>query len=1179
MTTPTCAHLHVHSEYSLLDGACKIDALAARAAAFDQPALGLTDHGVMNGSVELFKACRKHGIKPLLGCEVYVVDDRSVREGKVERNHLTLLAENAVGYRNLVKLSSAGYLEGLHRGKPGVDLELMSQHAEGIVVLTGCLASRFCQRLIDDRPDEARAHVDDLMQAFGRDQVYFEVQKNGIAAQDKANEGIVRIAREVGRPLVGTGDVHYLRKEDYHHHTALLCVQTKSTLAEPKMTFDTNEFYLKSNNEMASAFAEWPDALPTTLEIAERCDVEIELGKQLIPRYPTPNGEDEGAYLRDLVMEGLRERYGSPPPAEAVERMEMELAVIDKMGFNAYFLIVWDFVKYAKDNGIAVGPGRGSAAGSIVSYSLRITDVDPLRYDLLFERFLNPERVSMPDIDIDFSVRGRERVIRYVTDKYGKESVAQIVTFGKMFPRAATRDAARVLGHDYGAGDRLAKLIPDPIMGRPPSFEDCLQPGTELRRAVDSDPIARQIVDVARGLEGIVRNSSIHAAAVVIADRPLTDIVPLQLADAGTDENNEKVYRTVTQYSMKPVEELGLLKMDFLGLRNLDVIEDALDIVERSSGDRPDMATLPLDDEKTYAMLAAGDSIGVFQFESEGMREALKKVRPTEFEDLVALVALYRPGAMDQIPAYARGKRDPDAVTYVDDRLRPIVESTKGVILYQEQAMQIAKSLAGFSGAKADDLRKAIGKKNRAAMAELKPEFVSGCQASGVAGSVIEQLWQTNEKSADYSFNKSHAACYALISYRTAWLKANYPAEYMAALISSVMDTKDKVPFFVAQTEQMGIEILPPDVNESDHEFMVLDGAIRFGLDAVKGVGFSAVEAIKRAREDGPFSSIWDFCERVDNRTVNKKAIEALIKCGAFGSTGATRKGMLTVLEQAQAAGQKSQQDAEIGQGSIFDLAGGFGGDDGAADTGAAAAFAAPSHPPIPTEEFEQADLLAVEKESIGLFVSAHPLKAVRDAMRLRVDCSLAQLPDRKDGEWVTVGGIITQGKKIRTKRGDHMMFATLDDLEGSVELLVFGRALAAHEEALALDSVVLVRGKVDHKDATTTCVILQEATRFEPTEAEVERAREQARAIPVGPPPVRLRLDATALPASVIEDLKELIALNPGESDVVLDLQTSRGQRLLKLGPEYRVSAASAALRAGLDDLLGSAMVDAVAA
>src|ERR1700761_628602 len=844
-----CAHLHVHSEYSLLDGACKIDALAARAAEFGQPALGLTDHGVMNGAVELYKACQGHGIKPIVGCEIYVVDDHLVRApGKLERFHLTLLAADAAGYRNLVKLSSAGFLEGYQRGKPSVDMAQLAAHGEGLIALTGCLASRFCQHLIAERPGAARAHAQELMQAVGRDNVYFEVQKNGLAVQDACNEQIVRIAAELGRPLVATGDVHYLRREDFDHHAALLCVQTKSTLAEPKMSFDTNEFYLKSTEEMARDFAAWPEAIASTLEIAERCDVEIELGRQLIPRFETPDGSDEGAYLRSLVDEGLRARYGDPVPAAARERAEYELGVIDRMGYNAYFLIVWDFVRYAKDSGIAVGPGRGSAAGSLVAFCLRITDVDPLRYDLMFERFLNPERVSMPDIDMDFSVRGRERVIRYVTEKYGKEAVAQIVTFGKMFPRAATRDAARVLGHDYGVGDRLAKLIPDPIMGRPPSFADCLQPGADLAAEVARDPVAKQIVDVAQGLEGIVRNSSIHAAAVVISDRNLTDILPLQIAEAGTDDNGEKVYRTVTQFSMKPVEELGLLKMDFLGLRNLDVIEDALDIVERSSGERPDMETLPLDDAQTYEMLAAGDSVGIFQFESEGMREALKRVRPTEFEDLIALGALYRPGAMDSIPTYARGKQMPETITIPDERLRPILESTKGVIIYQEQAMQIAKDLAGFSGAKADDLRKAIGKKNSEAMAKLKPEFFEGCRGTGPSEPATEMLWATNERSAHYSFNKSHAACYALISYRTAWLKANYPAEYMAALISSVMDTKDKVPFFVAQAEQMGIQILPPDVNLSDHEFVVVEGNIRFGLDAVKGVGYAAVEAIKKAR-------------------------------------------------------------------------------------------------------------------------------------------------------------------------------------------------------------------------------------------------------------------------------------------------------------------------------------------
>jgi DNA polymerase-3 subunit alpha len=1180
----------VHSEYSLLDGACKIEALAARAAQFGQPALALTDHGVMNGAIELHNACSKHGVKPIVGCEIYFVDDHRAGAGdRGERNHLTLLASNDEGYRNLVKLSSAGFLEGLQRGKPTVDMQLLQRHRSGVIALTGCLASRFCQRLLEQREQDARAHAAQLQEVFGRENVYFEVQKNGLAEQEHCNEGIVRIAKELGGTLVGTGDVHYLRREDYEHHTALLCVQTKSTIAAPKLTFDTNEFYLRDCEEMARAFAAWPEALASTLEIAERCDVRHELGNQLIPNYPTPDGASERDYLRARVQEGLALRYGDPPPEEATRRAEMELEVIDRMGFNAYFLIVWDFVAYAKSNGIAVGPGRGSAAGSIVAYCLAITDVDPLRYGLLFERFLNPERVSMPDIDIDFSVRGRERVLRYVTDKYGRECVAQIVTFGKMFPRAATRDAARVLGFDYAAGDRLAKLIPDPLQGRAPSFEECLKSGQPLRQTYDEDPQARQIIDVARGLEGIVRNSSIHAAAVVIADRPLTDIVPLQLADAGTDEQGERSFRMVTQFSMKPIEEIGLLKMDFLGLRNLDVIEDALDIIERSTGQRPDMTTLPLDDPATYEMLSRGDSTGVFQFESEGMREALKKVRPDEFNDLVALNALYRPGALDQIPVYAKGKHNPEAISYPDERLREILEPSKGVILYQEQAMQIAKQLAGFSGAKADDLRKAIGKKNRAAMAALKPEFFAGCRASGTRDAVIEFLWQTNERSADYSFNKSHAACYGLISYRTAWLKANYASEYMAALISSVMSTKDKVPFFVARCEEMGIQILPPDVNASDHAFTVeavsaeQQGArastatknIRFGLDAVKGVGHQAVEAIKQARSDGPFSSLWDFCERVDARAVNRKAIEALIKCGALGSTGASRKGMLAVLEQAQAAGQKSQQDALIGQGSIFDL---HAADDGGAQgagamsAGGAGAIAKPVHAPIPSDEFEQAQLLAHEKEAIGLFVSAHPLKPLREALRARVDCPLSALAERRDKDSVTVGGIIVETKRIRTRNGDPMMFATLDDLSEAVEVLVFGAALAEHEAALATDEVVLIKGRVDHKEAGKTCLIAQSVERFAPSEQEIAKARADAQAQRQAAVsmarPIHLRVDAAAIPHAAIEELKAAIEECPGAAEVLLDVQTSTGTRRLRFGSAYRVQH-TATLRAELEHAL----------
>jgi DNA polymerase-3 subunit alpha len=610
---------------------------------------------------------------------------------------------------------------------------------------------------------------------------------------------------------------------------------------------------------------------------------------------------------------------------------------------------------------------------------------------------------------------------------------------------------------------------------------------------------------------------------------------------------------------MKPIEEIGLLKMDFLGLRNLDVIEDALDIIERSSGERPDMTTLPLDDPRTFEMLARGDSTGVFQFESDGMREALKKVRPDEFNDLVALNALYRPGAMDQIPVYAKGKNNPGAISYPDERLRHILESSKGVILYQEQAMQIAKELAGFSGAKADDLRKAIGKKNRAAMAALKPEFVEGCRASGTRSEVIEFLWQTNEKSADYSFNKSHAACYGLIGYRTAWLKANYPAEYMAALISSVMSTKDKVPYFVARCEEMGIEILPPDVNLSDHEFTVVEGNIRFGLDAVKGVGYQAVEAIKRALEaGGRFTSLWDFCERVDNRTVNKKAIESLIKCGAFGSTGASRKGMLHVLERAQANGQNMQQDALIGQGSIFDL-----------DETPAAAL---PRLPIPAGEFEQPELLAAEKEAIGLFVSAHPLKPLREALRARVDCPLSALPDRRDKDLVTVGGIITEAKRIRTRNGDPMMFATLDDLVGSVEMLVFGKALAEHEAALAVDEVVIVKGRVDHKEAGKTCLVVQSVESFAPSQEEIERARSQAeaadRSATALAQPVHLRVAAADLSRSALDDLKQAIEDFPGPAEVLVDIDTSAGTRRVRLGDEYRVQH-TATLRAELEHAL----------
>ncbi|HEX3608768.1 MAG TPA: DNA polymerase III subunit alpha [Solirubrobacterales bacterium] len=1178
MSSATAVHLHAHSEYSLLDGACKIDAMAARAAEMGQPSLGLTDHGVMNGAVDLYKACKVHGIKPIAGFEAYFVDDvKTLKETpKYERNHLTLLAETDAGLANLVKLTSAGFLEGFSRGKANVDMAMLAAHSEGVIALTGCLQSRFCRRLVEERADDARAHLDDLIQAFGPEQVYFEVQKNGIAEQDKANEGIVRFAREVGRPLVGTADVHYLRREDFDNHAALLCVQTKSTLEAPKMSFDTNEFYLKDSEEMADSFAEWPEAVPATLEIAERCNAEIELGKLLLPRYPTADGEEPEAMLRRIAGEGLRARYGDPLPAEAVERMEFELGVIEEMGFPSYFLIVWDFVRYAKDNGIAVGPGRGSAAGSIVAYALTITDIDPLAEDLLFERFLNPGRKSMPDIDIDFSVRGRERMIRYVADKYGRESVAQIITFGKMAPRAATRDAARVLGFDYGTGDRLAKQIPEPIMGRSPSFAECLKPGQELKKTYDSEADAKRIVDVAQGLEGIIRNNSIHAAAVVIADRPLQEVVPLQLAEdktapAAPNANGngngkaERQYKIVTQYSMGPIEEIGLLKMDFLGLRNLDVIEDAIDIIRRSRGEEVEMEAIPIDDAKTYEMLARGDSTGVFQFESEGMRDALRKVGPTEFADLVALGALYRPGAMAYIPAYAKGKKDPSAVRYPDPRLRAITEETHGCVVYQEQLMAIAREMAGFSGAEADDLRKAIGKKKRELMATMKDKFMQGLAESSTAPKVAADLWKLNEAAADYSFNKSHAACYGLISYRTAYLKANYPAEYMAAVISSVMNTKDKVPFFVNRCEEMDIEVLPPDVNSSDHSFVVFENAIRFGLDAVKNVGHAAVEAILRAREESPIASIWDFCERVDSRSVNKRAIECLVKCGALDSTGATRKGMLEALPSAQSAGQKAQEDAQLGQGSIFD----FGEDAGAAAPGAGAHH----RPPISAEEFERAELLAIEKETLGTYLSSHPLTEVRGALRARVDCGLGELATKQDGSWLTVGGIVTDCKKIRTKSGSQMMFATLDDVEGQVELLVFKADQAESAGVIAPDAIVIVRGRLDHKDRGETKLVVQEAERFEPGAAEIAAAPAPA-SVPEGP--FEVEVHASKLSETFVEELKAVLEHHKGEADVHLAIHTADGKsKLLQFGDGYRVRPSNG-LRAELGSVLGP---DALAA
>jgi DNA polymerase-3 subunit alpha len=1107
-------HLHVHSEYSILDGACRIPALAAKAAALEMPAVSLTDHGSLAGAIELVKAAAKEGVKPIIGCEVYVVDDR--RKQEKGHAHLTLLAADNAGYANLIKLSSLAYLEGYYY-RPRTDWELLERHAQGLIALSGCLSGRVSRALVEGRERDAEAELDRLEQIYGRDQVYVELQNAGLDVQQQLVAQLAQLAGRRGLPLVATGDVHYLDADDATSHEALLCIQSGDSLRNPNhWRFETNEFYFKTPAEMALDFPGHEDALRRSLEVAERCDVEIELGRIHLPRFPVPDGRDAFDYLVELCEKGLVRRYGASTP-ELDDRLRFELKTIREMGFADYFLIVADFIGFAKRDGVSVGPGRGSAAGSLAAYCLGITDIDPMRYGLLFERFLNPARKDMPDMDIDFAVEGRERVINYVAEKYGRDRVAQIITFSTMAARAALRDAGRVLEVPYGVVDRIAKLVPE---GPGQTLEEALKPGGELRQAVDSDPVAKEIVELARPLEGLTRADSIHAAGVVIGAQPLMEVVPLQQKGADAE--------VVTQFSMKNVEALGLLKVDFLGLRNLDVIDKAVHLI----GGGLDIESIPMDDRKTYEMLARADSSGVFQFESSGMRDALRAVKPTVFEDLIALVALYRPGPMQYIPTYAARKNGREAVAYIDERLKPITGDSYGICIYQEQYMQIAKQLAGFEPAEAETLRRAIGKKIHELMASLKPKFLDGCAANGVSPQVADQLWKDMESSQDYSFNKAHASCYALIAYRTAWLKANHPCEYMAALISSVMNTKDRVPIYVNACDEMGIEVLPPDVNSSQVDFAVVEGKIRFGLNAVKNVGESAAQRIVAARaEGGSFASLWDFTERVDPSVVNKRSLESLVKCGALDSTGASRMGMLGVLEQALAHGQKLAQDRLLGQSSLFD--GGFGGEGEATDLRAA------HHPPIAGAEFEKAELLRLEKETLGLYVSEHPLSSVRDQLRRKTDATLGELERRRDGEVVTVGGIVAGVKQMTTKRGDLMVFLTLDDPTGSSEVVVFSATYNGARDLCVADRVVIVKGRVDHKQAGETKVIASELTAFE---AVAERRE------------VRFALDAREARAGVLRELARLVREFPGESPVYLSLDTSEGPKTFALGPEFRV-------------------------
>ena len=1135
---PPFAHLHVHSDYSVLDGACKIERLLDRVEQIGQSAVALTDHGVMSGAVELYRQATKRGITPVVGLEAYVVPDHRERPTRERRNHLTLLAETTEGYYNLIKLCSAGYLEGYHR-KPRISHELMERHADGIVALSGCLSGVVCSSLEREDIAAARTELDTLAQIFGRDDVYVEIQHAGLEAQTGINEHLRRLAGDTGLSMVATCDAHYPCREDADAHEALLAIQTRDLLSNPnRFKFNTKEFFLKTGAEMAEALPGFLDALPVSLEIAGRCAaLELPLGDVKLPRFPVPEGVTPEQYLERLCREGIALRYPRGAPAEAEERLAFELSVIGEMGFASYFLIVWDYMRWARENGVGVGPGRGSAAGSLVAYTLRIVDLDPLAHGLLFERFLNPGRKSMPDIDTDFSVAGRDRVVQYVTEKYGTGAVARIGTFGKLLARAVVRDAGRVLGHSYGQVDRIAKLVPERPIGI--KLADAMRPGTELAQAYADDPVAKEIIDTALPLEGLVRNEGVHAAGVVIAPGDITSYLPVRLDDEGN---------VVTQVPDHDVEALGLLKMDFLGLRNLDVIEGCLALIEERSGRPPDIEAVPLDDPKVYEMLARGEAIGVFQFESSGMREALREVRPTEFADLIALVALYRPGPMAFIGTYARNKRDPTRVTFEDPRLQSITGLTYGVAVYQEQLMAISREIAGFSPASADDLRKAVGKKDKVLMASLKDEFIAGCVGSGTAPAVAQSLWRLCEAAGDYSFNKSHAACYALLAYRTAYLKANHPAEYMASLLSSVMDTKDRVPFYVSACTEMELAVQPPDVNQSGSDFRVTgEREIRFGLTATKGVGENAVAAILAARDaGGAFESIWDFCRRVDQAQVNKRALESLIRAGALDSTGATRRGMLEALPAAVGQAARRRSDLAAGQESLFGSMGGGG-------------VEAPAEldPPVGSVEMPRDELLAAEKEALGLYVSSHPLHDCRQQLSRVTTCQLAALADRADGEAVTVGGIIGVLKSITTRRGEPMMFVRLDDLEGSVEVVVVPAVLAEARDLLTADAMILISGRVDQKGEGETKLVAQTIRAFTPEEgAEEER--------------LLVRIDAAQLAETPLDDLRRLLVDHAGPAPVVLDVVTDGRRRRLRLGEEFRVDPRDNGLVAELKTLFG---------
>ncbi len=1130
-------HLHTHTEYSMLDGASRVQALMRRAAEQGMPALAITDHGNMFGAIDFYKAGLEHGVKPIIGCEAYVAPDSrftkgargpgggSVRGRKEPYYHLGLLAETQQGYRNLMKLVSRAYLEG-YWYKPRADRELLAEHADGLICLSGCLGGEVNQLLLAGRRDAAVAAAAFYRDLFGPDRYFIELQDHGIPEQARTNGELIRIAAELSLPLVVTNDSHYTEQADATAHDALLCIQTGSQMSDPnRLKFSGDQFYVKSAAQMQALFADHPQTWRNTLEIGERCNVEITFGTNHLPRFDCPDGMTEAAYLRQQVFAGAERRYGLPLIREVADRLDYELSVIEQMGFPAYFLIVADLCAYARSEGIRVGPGRGSAAGCAVAYCAGITDLDPIAHGLIFERFLNPERVSMPDIDMDFDERRRGEMIRYARERYGEDRVAQIVTFSTIKAKQAVKDAARVLGYPFGFGDRLTKMMPAPVMGKDFPLAKARELSSELATAWETEPEAKKVLDTALSLEGLRRQHSIHAAGVVIGAGPITEHTPVLRVDAEGE--------IVTQYDGGMVEAIGLLKMDFLGLRNLTVITDALSHIAATTGERIVIEEVPLDDPVTYKMLAEGDTDGVFQLDSPGMTALCRQLQPDRFDDIVALNALYRPGPMSARLhiGYCERKHGREKISYPHPDLAEILEPTYGILVYQEQVLEIAKVIAGFTLGQADLLRRAIGKKKPAEMEAQRSNFLDGAVAKGYQAKLGTDLWNLIEGFADYGFNKSHAAGYGLISYQTAWLKANFPVEYMAALLTSVKNNKDRLPLYLHSCRTMGITVLPPDVNSSEVDFAPLrqgvgEGGqeqIRFGLSAVRNVGELVVEAIIAARtHHGAFTDFADFARKVDGPVLNRRTLESLVKAGAFESLSTPqqphpRKGLLQVFEAIVEQAIATKRAEAEGQFSLFD------------------SFAGPAEPVarlveavvIPDVEYDRAEKLAAEREMLGLYVSDHPLLGLE---RLLQDISPRSIPQTlagANGAPLTLAGIFTGKTRKFTRKGEPYATGTLEDLEGGVEIICFPAVYNQSDELLTEDAVLCVKGRLDNGD--TPKVIVSEVSAPDLSDA-------------TGAPLVLTLVPQQCTP-EVVTSLKALLAEHRGVVAVHLRLRNASGR------------------------------------